>query len=572
MVRIALLAAAAASLLPSVVYGRPQASETFDYVIVGGGAAGSIVAARLSENPATTVLLLEAGPKCASRTSRFRTSTPNLFMSKYDYNYTLTAQPNLNNRVLSYFRGRILGGSTSINGMTYTRGPASDWDRLASYLGDSSWAWSNIERYFRGNEAFHPPPGGPFTPARFTPSVHGTSGPIGVSLNQETEWIIPPTLQAAEQESAGSSSRSKDGKRSSAATGYLAPPVRQRRNLVIRVDSPATRVVKNGRRFDTVEYRDASGNTRRATARRDLILSAGVVDTPVLLLRSGLGPAADLRAANISVQVDIPALGKHFIEHIGLPMTWSVNSTLTDDELDRNSTLYAEELAQWRNNGTGRLTQTSLTHIIFGRVGANESIWSDAEVAEGDPAGGEGAPHYEQIVSNKWTTLALPPTTGNYIGMTHFVTTPTSRGSITLNPASPAGMPLINPASLSTNWDKFVLRYAIRSTLAYMNAPVWQSFNITPTFDLPLDSSDEEVDAFIRSNAFGGAHGVSTARLGRANTPFGEDVVGPDFRVKGVQGLRIVDASVIPFMTNGHSMAPVYIVAERASDVIRGRN
>ena len=125
-----------------------------------------------------------------------------------------------------------------------------------------------------------------------------------------------------------------------------------------------------------------------------------------------------------------------------------------------------------------------------------------------------------------------------------------------------------------------------------MNAPVWQSFNITPQFDLPIDSSDEVVDAFIRSNAFGGsfsprlifdrtdkpppphpgAHGVSTARLGRANTPFGEDVVGPDFRVKGVQGLRIVDASVIPFMPNGHSMVPVYVVAERASDVIRGRN
>ena len=137
-------------------------------------------------------------------------------------------------------------------------------------------------------------------------------------------------------------------------------------------------------------------------------------------MRSGLGPAADLRAANISVQVDIPALGKResssssssrchrylrltphtdFIEHIGLPITWSVNSTLTDDELDRNSTLYNQQLAQWRSSGTGRLTQTSLTHIMFGRVGANESIWSDAEVAEGDPAGGVGAPHYEQIVS-----------------------------------------------------------------------------------------------------------------------------------------------------------------------------
>ncbi|KAJ3522397.1 hypothetical protein NMY22_g11912 [Coprinellus aureogranulatus] len=556
----------AASLLPQVALGAPHAPETFDYVVVGGGAAGSIVAARLSENSSTTVLLLEAGP---NDTGLENVEIPyiyqNLFLSQYDYNYTLTAQPNLNNRVLPYFRGRLLGGSTSINGMTYTRGPATDWDRLASYLGDQSWSWNSLQSYFRKNEAFRGPPGGPSNPARFTPSVHGTQGAIGVSLNQATEWIVPPTLEAAQQvgipynEDGNSGSpigvswqqfAIKDGKRSSAATGYLTSQVRSRRNLAIRVDSVARKVIRNGRKFDTVEYTNKDGNTVQVQARREIILSAGVVDTPVLLMRSGLGPAADLRAANITPIVDIPALGKNFIEHIGLPMTWSVNSTLTDDELDRRDTpLFDQQLAQWRSQHTGRLTQTSLTHIMFDRIPANASIWASTPE---DPSGGPNAPHYEQIVSNKWTSLTLPPSSGHYVGMTHFVTTPTSRGSITLNPADPNGMPLINPESLTTDWDKFVLRHAIRRTLAYFNAPAWDRFDAQPQFDLEESASDEEVDAFIRSNAFGGAHGVSTAKIGRANSPAGTDVVGPDFRVKGVQ-----------------VMVPVYIVAEKASDIIR---
>ncbi|RXW17478.1 hypothetical protein EST38_g8376 [Candolleomyces aberdarensis] len=589
--------------------------EKFDYVIVGGtytlvmsihsffvtdgGAAGSIVASRLTEDPRTTVLLLEAGP---TNEGLLVGEVPyiyaRMFMSQYDYNYTLVPQASVDNRVLPYFRGRILGGSTSINGMTYTRGPKSDWDRIASYIGDPSWSWNALQPYFRKNEAFEDPPpasnGGPVGGRRqFTPSVHGRSGNIAVSLNEATEWIVPPTLEAAaavgipynEDGNSGDplgiswqQFSIKNGERSSVATGYLqTPSVKRRRNLVIRTDSHVTRILrKEGERgtrsvtFDRVEYVDQAGNTVVVQARKDIISSAGVIDTPTLLMRSGLGPQQELRDAGITPIADIPALGKNFVEHIGLPITWSVNTTLTDDELDRNTTLYGEELAKWEQTKSGRLTQTSLTHIMFDRVPQNESIWQDPSVAgQPDPSGGALAPHYEQIVSNKWTTLALLPPTGNYVGMTHFVTSPTSVGSVTLNASNPTGPPLINPNSLNTLWDRYVLRYAVRRTLAYMNADVWKKYDTTPQFELALDADDETADAFIRANAFGGAHGVATAKIGPRNSPAGSDVVGPDFRVKGVNGLRIVDASVIPFMPNGHSMAPVYIVAEKASDIIR---
>ncbi|TEB27135.1 alcohol oxidase [Coprinellus micaceus] len=577
---VSLASTSTANVLP-----RQTSDTTFDYVIVGGGAAGAVLANRLTENRSVSVLLLEAGP---DNTGKIEAVVPyiysRLFGSDWNWNYTIVPQPGLNNRVVPYFRGHVLGGSTEINGMTYTRGPASDWNRIANYLGDQSWNWNNMQSYFKKNEQFVP---GTNDNGRFLSSTHGTSGPIGVSLNQVNQWILEPTLTAAQQSGVWAFNQDnndgdpigiswqqfaiKGGQRSSAATGYLNQQVRARSNLKIQVNSRATRLVpvagSNPLTFSTVEYKnDVTGATGQVTARRDIILSAGVIDTPALLLRSGLGPTADVQAAGITPLVNLPAVGQHFVDHAGTPIAWQVNTTLTDDEIDKNSTLLNQLLDEWNASKTGRLTTTSLAHIQFSRLPSNASIFQTVS----DPQEGKAdAPHFEALLANKWTLLAPRPATGNFVGMTHFCLSPLSRGSVRLNPQNPQGAPLIDSGSLSHPFDIFTLRYAIRQTARFFQAPVWRTYNAQPVFDPAILDSDSALDEYIRNNSFGGAHGVATAKIGKANSPAGTDVVGPDFRVKGVSGVRVVDASVIPFSPGGHAMVPVYVVAEKAADIIK---
>ncbi|KAF5311368.1 hypothetical protein D9611_012550 [Ephemerocybe angulata] len=474
--------------------------------------------------------------------------------------------------------------------MTLNRAPASDWDKIASHTGDRSFRWENILKYIKKNEGFNRPPNTREYANSYDPSVHGfNADKIGNTLVTDGNWISEPSLGAASEVGIShvgdvnggypvgiswQQFSTKGGARSSAATEYLnARILKSRPNLKVLLNSFVTRTLPtagSNLRFTTVEYRDASGATVTATARREVILSAGVMATPIILMRSGLGPRAHLQANNITTVLDIPAIGQNLQDRIGAAAVWMVNATDTDDDIDRDTAVFNKWMDQWNHNRTGRLTQMSYRQMIFGRVPNNASIFSTMQ----DPSSGPTCPHYELYPANKWTSPTSPrPPTGHFVTMNIFVSASNVRGTVTLNPTNPlTGNPVIDPKYLSSEWDRYVMRDAIRTSARYFNAPSWKKWNATPVFDTSILNDDDALDAWVSSAVFGGVHGVGTARMGPTNSPPGQDVVAPNFKVKGVSGLRIADTSIFPFVINWHTMGATYAIAEKVSDLIKSGN
>ncbi|KAF6745898.1 hypothetical protein DFP72DRAFT_1153355, partial [Ephemerocybe angulata] len=530
---------------------------------------------------------------------------PRTFHSRFDWNFTTVPQPNLNNRAPIYPRGHVLGGSSSINGMTLNRAPASDWDKIASHTGDRSFRWENILKYIKKVDRFtvdfhrsllytH----APFSDGRTKVSiVHPTPENMRTHMTLLSMVLTPIRLETHSHVGdvnggypvgiSWQQFSTKGGARSSAATEYLnARILKSRPNLKVLLNSFVTRLLPtagSNLRFTTVEYRDASGGTCfiadtrlpyswsrtlatvTATARREVILSAGVMSTPIILIRSGLGPRAHLQANNITTVLDIPAIGQNLQDRIGAAAVWMVNATDTDDDIDRDTAVFNKWMDQWNHNRTGRLTQMSYRQMIFGRVPNNASIFSTMQ----DPSSGPTCPHYELYPAVRLQQIYSIPFPLTYLKPYSAVT---PGGTVTLDPTNPlTGNPVIDPKYLSSEWDRYVMRDAIRSA-RYFNAPSWKKWNATPVFDTSILNDDDALDAWVSSAVFGGVHGVGTARMGPTNSPPGQDVVAPNFKVKGVSGLRIADTSIFPFVINGHTMGATYAIAEKVSDLIKSGN
>ncbi|KAI0052418.1 GMC oxidoreductase [Auriscalpium vulgare] len=568
------------------------AGRKYDYVVVGGGLGGGVVAARLAETASKNVLLIEAGPRLVPNRDIETIAIPFLCVglapdTPADWNYTSTVQPGLAGRTIDYPRGRVLGGSSSINYMIWNTGSSDDWDRYARVTGDSGWSWKAIQPFIKKVERIVPPADNHNTTGEYIPSIHGTSGPLGISLQGYPSLLDSRVIATTEQLSAefplnpdmnsgnpigiGYSQFSvENGSRTSSATAYLEPALSSGSNLDVLVNTQVTKLFQTGTEQGLPAIRgvqfaqSAEGPFYVVNATTEVILSAGAIGTPQLLLLSGIGGSADLKKLGINTLVNLPDVGKNLQDHTVLPNIWSINATQTPDDYARNATLINDDLTQWATTGTGQLATPPATNIGWFRLPKNASIFDTLT----DPSAGPTSPHYEFIFAEVWDSFTLPtPTTGHYMILSSNLFTPTSRGSVTLNTTNPFDFPIIDPALLNSAFDIYTIREAVKAAQRFMAAPAWDGFVIEQAGNFAGVTTDAEVEAYARANAATVFHPVGTAAMSPKGASSG--VVDPNLTVKGTRGLRIVDASIFPYVPSMHPQGLVYLVAERAVTLIK---
>ncbi|KAG6861887.1 hypothetical protein C0995_010593 [Termitomyces sp. Mi166 len=477
------------------------------------------------------------------------------------------------------------------DGMFYTRGSSQDFDRYAEVTKDPGWSWTAIQPYIRKvgadyifvddsmtgqNEKFIAPADHHRTTGQYEPSMHGFHGINFVSLPGFPQAIDEQVIQTTrdldefffnQDMNSGnllglgwSQATIGEGSRSSSATSYLDAEFSARENLHILVNTRVTRIISStqDRTFRTVEFVQPQGSKWAISAHKELILSAGTIGSPQILMNSGIGDRDELEELGITTVHHLPAVGKNMTDHPRLASNWVVHGQKTYDLINQNSSFSDKLLRIWSSTHKGPLVDTFASQLFFARLPSDRLM-------NGDPASGPSSPYYELSFSNGF--VGATPPVGNFIGITTRVVSPTSRGSVTLQSSDPLDSPLIDPGFLKTEFDILTMREALNSAMRFLKAPVWKDYVLHPFGALFSATNDSLLDSYIRNFTSTSAHCVGTNGMSAKDSTYG--VVDPDFRIKGLSGIRIVDASVLPFVPSAHTQAPVYIFAERAADLIR---
>ncbi|MFN2203206.1 MAG: GMC family oxidoreductase [Caldilineaceae bacterium] len=501
--------------------------EKYDYIIVGSGATGAVIANRLSADADTSVLVLEAGGADDSKDIQAPGGFTKLWGTDLDWQLATVDQPGMADRSLVINQGKVLGGSTSINAMMYVRGNRRNYD-LWNALGADGWSFADVLPYFKKSEDFE----------EGASDYHGAGGPLRIRVCPDDDMRSEPFMLGAKEvgfdgpywDTNGERQENgagllqfhigADGQRASAATAFL-DPVMDRSNLAVELNARVTRILFDGKRAVGVEYVQG-GETKQARADREVVVSAGALQSPKLLMLSGIGPASQLGKLGIDVVSDLPGVGQNLQDHVQLPVIYRTNVEIP------NTTLL-----------TG--------NVLF--VQTRE--------------GGDAAPPDLQLNFTPSAPKPLLPVLPDFGGpvciFLPILVQPFSTGEVSLRSADPLEPPVINPNYLTQDADYQVFVKALGLIREIAGASAFSDLN-----GGELAPGEGDPEGFIRSQSSTLWHPAGTCRIGQDRTA----VVDPQLRVYGVDGLRVADASVMPTVTSGNTVAACFMIGEKAADML----